>query len=359
MNCKDNVFGPFMQSSIIKITIFASIIHYLTDIMKRIGLFIFIFAIAVMQLSAQMLVGSYNIRYKNNGDSINGNVWAKRCQVICDQVNFMSPDIFGAQEVLKHQLDDMLARLDGYDYIGVGRDDGKTEGEYAAIFYKTDRLRLLDCGNFWLSENPDTPGLGWDAACVRICTWGRFAEQTATNDEAFYFFNTHMDHVGVTARREASRLIVEKIRDIAQGTPVILTGDFNVDQNDEIYSIFIESGILKDSFLATRLLFAENGTFNSFNPDLYTESRIDHIFVSPATCVDSYGVPTNSYWLPNEESTDIIKGNDAPQQINFSKYTRRLPSDHRFPHRQREQTSQTEAGQAQIRGLLKTFLFSY
>ena len=205
-----------------------------------------------MQLSAQMLVGSYNIRYKNSGDSINGDLWPKRCQVMCDQVNFMSPDIFGAQEVLHGQLIDMLACLNGYDYIGVGRDDGAAAGEYAAIFYRTDRLRLLDYGNFWLSETPDAPGLGWDAACVRICTWGRFAGQTATDDEAFYFFNTHMDHVGVIARREAAKLIVSKIREIAQGAPVILTGDFNVDQNDEIYVIFTESGFLKDSYLATR-----------------------------------------------------------------------------------------------------------
>ena len=281
-----------------------------------------------MQLSAQMLVGSYNIRYKNSGDSINGNLWPKRCQVMCDQVNFMSPDIFGAQEVLHGQLIDMLACLNGYDYIGVGRDDGAAAGEYAAIFYRTDRLRLLDYGNCWLSETPDAPGLGWDAACVRICTWGRFAGQTATDDEAFYFFNTHMDHVGVIARREAAKLIVSKIREIAQGAPVILTGDFNVDQNDEIYVIFTESGLLKDSYLATRQRFAENGTFNSFNPDLYTESRIDHIFVSPETDVYSYGVLTDVYWQPNIESSDTIKGHDAPQQINFSKYTRRLPSDH-------------------------------
>ena len=281
-----------------------------------------------MQLSAQMLVGSYNIRYKNSGDSINGDLWPKRCQVMCDQVNFMSPDIFGAQEVLHEQLIDMLACLNGYDYIGVGRDDGAAAGEYAAIFYRTDRLRLLDYGNFWLSESPDTPGLGWDAACVRICTWGRFAGQTATDDEAFYFFNTHMDHVGVIARREAAKLIVSKIREIAQGAPVILTGDFNVDQNDEIYVIFTESGLLKDSYLATRQRFAENGTFNSFNPDLYTESRIDHIFVSSETDVYSYGVLTDCYWQPNIESSDTIKGHDAPQQINFSKYTRRLPSDH-------------------------------
>lgn len=281
-----------------------------------------------MQLSAQMLVGSYNIRYKNSGDSINGDLWPKRCQVMCDQVNFMSPDIFGAQEVLHGQLIDMLACLNGYDYIGVGRDDGAAAGEYAAIFYRTDRLRLLDYGNFWLSESPDTPGLGWDAACVRICTWGRFAGQTATDNDAFYFFNTHMDHVGVIARREAAKLIVSKIREIAQGAPVILTGDFNVDQNDEIYVIFTESGLLKDSYLATRQRFAENGTFNSFNPDLYTESRIDHIFISPETDVYSYGVLTDGYWQPNIESSDTIKGHDAPQQINFSKYTRRLPSDH-------------------------------
>ncbi len=95
-------------------------------------------------MSAQMLVGSYNIRLKVSSDSVNGNAWQKRCQVICDQVNFMSPDIFGAQEVLHVQLLDMLQGLDGYDYIGVGRDDGKTGGEYAAIFYKPDRLRLLD-----------------------------------------------------------------------------------------------------------------------------------------------------------------------------------------------------------------------
>ena len=296
--------------------------------MKRFYLSVVLTAFAVMQLSAQMLVGSYNIRYKNGGDSVKGNVWEKRCQVICDQVNFMAPDVFGAQEVLHTQLVDMLAGLDGYDYIGVGRDDGKTAGEYAAIFYKTDRLRLLDQGNFWLSETPDRPGLGWDAACVRICTWGRFAGQTATDDEAFFFFNLHMDHVGVVARREAAKLIVTKIREIAQGAPVIVTGDFNVDQKDEIYSIFTQSGLLKDSFLDSRLRFAENGTFNSFDTGLYTDSRIDHVFVSPGVSVDAYGILTNSYWTPDSASVGQLKGHDAPQQIDFSRYTRRQPSDH-------------------------------
>ena len=284
--------------------------------------------LTAMSLSAQMLVASYNIRYKNSGDSIKGNVWQKRCQVICDQVNFMSPDIFGTQEVLHGQLQDMLGRLDAYDYIGVGRDDGATSGEYAAILYKTDRMRLLDHGNFWLSETPDRPGLGWDAACVRVCTWGKFAAQTATDDEAFYFFNLHMDHVGVTARREGAKLIVSKIREIAHGAPVIVTGDFNVDQNDEIYSIFTTSGLLEDSYRVARLRFAENGTCNSFDTDLFTESRIDHIFVSPGTRVESYGVLTNSYWTPDPTSASTVKGHDAPQEISFSRYVRRQPSDH-------------------------------
>lgn len=296
--------------------------------MRRIFISVLLLMAAVMSLSAQMLVGSYNIRLKLSDDSVRGDVWTKRCQVICDQVNFMSPDIFGTQEVLHSQLLDMLPRLDGYDYIGVARDDGKTAGEYAAIFYKRDRLRLLDYGNFWLSETPDRPGLGWDAACVRICTWGKFAKQTATNDEAFYFFNLHMDHVGVVARREAAKLIVSKIRDIAKGATVIVTGDFNVDQNDEIYSIFTDSGLLRDSYQEARLRFAENGTFNSFDTDLYTDSRIDHIFVSPAIRVESYGVLTNSYWVPDNESATLLKGHDAPQQIDFSRYIRRQPSDH-------------------------------
>lgn len=296
--------------------------------MKRKLSLAFLLVAVAHVLSAQMLVGTYNIRYKNDGDSLKGEVWSKRCQVMCDQLNFMSPDIFGAQEVLHVQLIDLLKGLDGYDYIGVGRDDGGQAGEYAAIFYKKDRLRLLDHGDFWISETPDRPGLGWDAACVRICSWGRFSRQTSTDDEAFYFFNLHMDHVGVVARREGARLVVRKIREIAQGAPVIVTGDFNVDQTDEIYSIFTHSGLLVDSYEAARLRFAENGTFNSFDSSIYTQSRIDHVFVSPGARVDAYGMLTSGYWVPNDASGELKKAANAPQEISFNTCVRRLPSDH-------------------------------
>ncbi len=290
--------------------------------MKR--LLLFALLLLSFQLSAQQLtVGSYNIRYKNWNDSVQGNVWNKRCQVICDQLNFMAPDVFGTQEVLYGQLQDMKEALDGYDYIGIGRDDGERAGEHEAIFYKTDKIKLLDHGDFWLSETPEKPGLGWDAVCVRICTWGKFSMDEAI----FYYFNLHMDHVGVIARREAAKLVVARIREIAQGAPVVLTGDFNVDQTNEIYTIFTESGLLKDSYDAARIRFAENGTFNAFKTEYYTTSRIDHVFVSPEIQVESYGVLTNSYWTP-DETIDTLKAFDAPQEISFDKYIRRNPSDH-------------------------------
>ena len=298
--------------------------------MKKL-LFIAIFSVLALGISAQeMLVGSYNIRYKNRNDSLNGNVWTKRCQVICDQVNFMNPLIFGTQEVLYGQLQDLKRGLDGYDYIGIGRDDGERGGEHEAIFYKKDQLTLLDSGNFWLSETPEKPGLGWDAACIRICTWGKFQVNTKKKKDrtTFYFFNLHMDHVGIVARREAAKLVVARIQEIANGAPVILTGDFNVDQTNEIYNIFINSGLLKDSYDAARIRFAENGTFNAFKTEYFTTSRIDHVFVSPAIAVEAYGVLTNSYWTENETSAASEKASDAPQEIWFSNTTRRNPSDH-------------------------------
>lgn len=262
--------------------------------MKRILLVAILMVCAVVVSAQDLYVGTYNIRYKNKDDSIKGNVWTKRCQVMCDQINFESPDVLGMQEVLVEQLHDFQRLLDNYSYIGVGRDDGKEAGEYAAIFYKNDRVKLLDSGNFWLNETPDVPKLGWDAACIRICTWGKFKD--LRTKKKFYFFNLHMDHVGVVARREAAKLVVSRIKEMVQDAPVVLTGDFNVDQTDEINGIFTHSGILKDSYENARIRFAENGTFNSFKVETKTDSRIDHIFVSPSFKVEAYGLRTDSYW---------------------------------------------------------------
>ncbi len=295
--------------------------------MKRSFLLLFTLTVVIMTACAQQLyVGSYNIRYQNDGDKRDGNGWTQRCPVLCNQVLFEHPDIFGAQEVLWSQIDDMLSQLQDYDYIGRGRDDGEHAGEHAAIFYDRQRLKLLDHGDFWLSETPEKPTLGWDAACIRICTWGKF--RLRHSRRTFYFFNLHMDHVGKAARREGAKLVVQRIREIAKNKPVVLTGDFNVDQEDEIYSIFTQSGLLADSYSHARIRFAENGTFNNYKTEEKTNSRIDHVFLSPEIAVDAYGVLTDSYWTPVTDTIREKQSPEPPQERRQSKWVRRNPSDH-------------------------------
>ena len=247
-------------------------------------------------LSAQRLyVGTYNIRYNNPNDEKESNAWTQRCSHLCDFINFEQPEIFGTQEVLVDQLYDLIKGLDGYDYIGVGRDDGKEKGEYAAIFYKKEQLRLLESGNFWLSTTPEKASLGWDAACIRICTWGKF--QDISTGMQFLFFNTHMDHVGVIARRESAQLILNQIKQLAKGVPTILTGDFNVDETDEVYQIFSHSGVLRDCYTNALQRMAPIGTWNDFMQDSRSKARIDHIFVTSDFNIPHYAIFTNSYWL--------------------------------------------------------------
>lgn len=285
-----------------------------------------IFILVAFCINAQELfVGSYNIRNKNDWDKKQNNDWNIRVEKICELINFECPDIFGTQEVLNIQLNDMLELLERYSYIGVGRDDGKEQGEYAAIFYNKEKIELLENGNFWLAEQTNKPQKGWDAACIRICTWGKFRNKLSKKE--FFFFNLHMDHVGVIARKESAKLVINKIKEIAKGKTTILTGDFNVDQNNEIYGIFTNSGILQDSYQVAKYKMEPNGTFNSFDPLLKSNSRIDHIFVTKDFIVDNYAIMTNMYWL-SKKKKENIKGHDAPNEISFKEGIIRTPSDH-------------------------------
>lgn len=294
--------------------------------MKRILFTLVVSVVSIVAMAQQeLVVGSYNIRYYNAGDEERGEVWSTRCRVMCDHMNFEAPDVMGAQEVTHPQLIDMLAHLDGYSYTGRGRDDGNTDGEYSCIFYKKDRLELLDEGTFWISETPEKVSFGWDAACRRVCSWGKF--RVRGSDFTFYHFNLHMDHVGVKARYEGAKLVIDRIRTIAQGAPTVLTGDFNVDQNDEVYALFCQSGLLADCYTSARVRFAENGTYIAFDPDAKTESRIDHIFVTPQFVVDKYAILTNGYWTPVDDAVSSNNHN-GPSQVQVTHYRHRTPSDH-------------------------------
>ena len=191
---------------------------------------------ALMTLQAEtMVVATYNLRNANGGDSTNGNGWGQRYPYIAQIVQFHGFDIFGTQEGKYPQLQDLKQAMPGYDYIGVGRDDGKQAGEHSAIFYRTDKFEVLEHGDFWLSEITDRPNKGWDAVLPRICTWGEFRDKQT--GFTFLFFNLHMDHVGVQARAESAKLILKKIKEFPKRLPAILTGDFNVDQTSESYKL--------------------------------------------------------------------------------------------------------------------------
>ena len=220
--------------------------------------------IAVLAVNAQELtVGTYNIRNNNRGDYKIFDGWNQRKEAMCAEINFIYPDLFGCQEVTHQQIVDMLALLPDYAYLGVGREDGAQGGEYSPIYYKKDRFQLLDSGTFWLAEDPTKPVMGWDAVCKRVCSWGYFKDKKSKRK--FYFFNTHMDHIGVIARREGAKLIMKKMKELMKtDEPVVLTGDFNVDQHNEIYTIFSESDLLKDCYASAKYRFAPNGSFNDF-----------------------------------------------------------------------------------------------
>lgn len=259
----------------------------------------FLLTLALLMLScwvvsAQSLrVATYNLRYDSKDDSLKGDGWVKRRPVIAALVRFHDFDIFGIQEGLHHQLTSLNAGLPGYTWLGVGRDDGKEKGEYAAIFYKTDKYKVLQQGHFWLSTITDRPNTGWDAALPRICSWAQFEDKKT--HFRFYFYNLHMDHIGVTARSESAKLILAKIKAMPHSEPVILTGDFNVDQTSPSYELLNTSGVLKDCYTLADHPYAPSGTFNDFNVRTNTPERIDHIFVTKQFKVERYGILTDSY----------------------------------------------------------------
>ena len=275
-----------------------------------------------------MVVGTYNIRNANRGDSINGNGWGQRYPYIAQLVQFHGFDIFGTQEGKYQQLQDLKEAMPGYDYIGVGRDDGKIGGEFSAIFYRTDMFDVLDHGDFWLSTVTDKPNKGWDAALPRICTWGKFKNKKT--GFTFLFFNLHMDHIGVQARAESAKLILKKVKEFPEKLPAVLTGDFNVDQNNESYHLLDDSGLMRDSYQKAEFRYAPNGTFNNFLTDRKTDSRIDHIFLTDEFKVKKYGVLTDTYRSKSKTETKEEKSGNFPKEVSMEKYDARTPSDH-FP----------------------------
>jgi endonuclease/exonuclease/phosphatase family metal-dependent hydrolase len=235
---------------------------------------------------------SFNLRYDNPGDG--PNAWPARKEIVASTILFHEAAVVGAQEVLRGQIADLEALLPGYAWFGLGRDDGKDGGEFNPVFYDKSRLKLLEQATFWLSETPDVPGSrGWDGACNRIVTWGRFEE--IASGRTLHVFNTHLDHVGPVARREGARLLARKVAEIAGPGPAVVTGDFNCTSEEEPYRILTAGDKaappLRDARAASLLPpYGGSRSFNGFRLGDGTGSIIDHIFIRGPVVVARTGV---------------------------------------------------------------------
>jgi endonuclease/exonuclease/phosphatase family metal-dependent hydrolase len=225
-------------------------------------------------------VMSFNVRTSNAKDG--DNAWQNREELFFETIARFNPDLIGFQEVVARQRDAIEARLPGYALAGVARDDGDRKGEWSLIAYRRDRFASVVAGDFWLSEQPDKPGSkSWDAALPRICSWIRLKEK-ATGRE-LVFANTHFDHRGVVARKEASRVLSERLAPVAAGVPAILVGDLNVTEDNPAYLALIQPLTLGgirwiDSYRTVNpKRSAQEASFNAFKGTV-EGSRIDFIF---------------------------------------------------------------------------------
>ncbi len=231
---------------------------------------------------------TFNIRFGSADDGPNH--WNLRKKMVFDVIKDQAPDVVGLQEALDFQIEQIKAAVPGYAHLGVGRDDGKSEGEFTAILYRSDRLAVLDSNCFWLSDTPEVPGsITWGNACTRICTWGRF--QDKITGQHFYLYNLHLDYASQVSRDKGVALILQRIGQRPSPDPVFITGDFNADENNSaikaIKNATVSAQIRSDStpqtvhFIDTfRRLHPDAqqvGTFNQFR-GIDTGGKIDFIW---------------------------------------------------------------------------------
>ncbi|MFD2288677.1 endonuclease [Pedobacter petrophilus] len=231
---------------------------------------------------------TYNIRLNVASDGVNA--WPNRKDNVKALVKFHDADILCVQEALPEQFDALLENSN-FEVVGVGREDGKRKGEFSAVYFDKDRFTKKDGGTFWLSQTPDVPSKGWDAALNRVCSWVRLFDNL--NKKEFLVFNTHYDHIGVQARIESARLLKKKIQQIAPTLPVVFTGDLNVTPETEAIST-IKSFLTDAKEISMEAPYGPAGTFNGFDFNGDLKDRIDYIFVNKGFKVQKFAVLSDS-----------------------------------------------------------------
>lgn len=258
---------------------------------RLLSLMILLIANTTLSYSQTVKLITYNIRYDNSNDAENS--WSERKEKLAAQIKFYEPDIFGIQEGLYHQVNFLDNYLGKYNYAGVGREDGKTIGEFSAIFFNAKRFKLLESSTFWLSETPDTISIGWDAVLPRICTYVYLKDNIT--GKKIWVFNTHLDHIGKLARINSAKLIVKRIKSLNKLTdPVILMGDFNSTPDSKVIK-YLSAELNDSKYSGINPAFGPEGTFNGFKFHEPVTERIDYIFsYKEKTLVNKYAVLSDS-----------------------------------------------------------------
>lgn len=236
----------------------------------------------------ELKVMSYNIRLGSGKDGTNS--WMYRYPATAYMIEDQKPDVFGVQEALDYQILFIEENCRNYKSVGVGREDGKKKGEHMSIFYNKKTVKVIKWGTFWLSETPEEPSKGWDAACFRTATWALMKDKKT--GRRFYFVNTHLDHVGAEAQKNGLKLITDRIASInPKGYPMVLTGDFNIKPDNKALT---ELDTMMES---TRKIAEKTDSHNTFNGwgKAGKDMVIDYIYVSGFGCCKEYRTVTKRY----------------------------------------------------------------
>ncbi len=236
-------------------------------------------------------VMSFNIRYGTANDGENR--WESRREQLFDLLRTHHPDVMGLQEALWSQIQEILTAVPGYALVGVGRDDGRTRGEFAAILFRTDRLFLSDAGTFWLSDTPEVvASTSWGNTIPRICTWARFVDASG---QAFWHYNAHLDHRSQPSRLRSTELMASRFSEPdRRGEPVVITGDFNAGETNPAVLTLIGTpaspGRFVDTFREQYPGETEVGTFTGFDVSQTMGDKIDYVLVPRGTEVISAAI---------------------------------------------------------------------
>jgi endonuclease/exonuclease/phosphatase family metal-dependent hydrolase len=194
---------------------------------------------------AVVKVMTFNIRANNIMDF---GTWSSRKPLVFDVITDHAPDIFGLQEPLHGQLEQVQQAFRQYASYWAGGRDGKDRGQSCPIFFRKDRFNLIDSGTFWFSDHADKPGAqGWGEPVPRFCSWVQLAEKG--QDITFYVYNMHLASISQNSRKKSVRLLANQIAARKTSDPFIIMGDFNMGLANPAMEFLLEGGIV-DAWLS-------------------------------------------------------------------------------------------------------------